>query len=139
MQAATVLASYSNNFHFRPKPNGLQGQLWLVPLPPPLLPTYMWMPARLLARLQGFPESFPIPDDRLVATHLIGNAVPPPLAAFVISVASGRNAADSANVALNSARRAIPGDSEDISAADICSLHALAACGDYYAQRSFLA
>jgi site-specific DNA-cytosine methylase len=35
--------------------------------------------ARELARLQGLPGSFVLPEGRVVATRLIGNAVPPAL------------------------------------------------------------
>jgi DNA (cytosine-5)-methyltransferase 1 len=32
----------------------------------------------------GFPESFPLPKNKALAIHLLGNAVPPPLAKYVI-------------------------------------------------------
>ena len=34
---------------------------------------------RELARLQGLPDNFVLPEGRVVATRLIGNAVPPAL------------------------------------------------------------
>ena len=40
---------------------------------PPLLQV------RELARLQGLPDNFVLPEGRVVATRLIGNAVPPAL------------------------------------------------------------
>ncbi len=44
---------------------------------------------RELARAQGFDDSFHFPDETSHATRLIGNAIPPPLAAAVITAAIG--------------------------------------------------
>ena len=57
----------------------------LVPIPTSAV--YVWhdgtqarlLQARELARLQGLPDNFVLPEGRVVATRLIGNAVPPGL------------------------------------------------------------
>jgi DNA (cytosine-5)-methyltransferase 1 len=35
----------------------------------------------------GFPEGFPLPRNKKLAKHLLGNAVPPPMARDVIEAA----------------------------------------------------
>lgn len=39
---------------------------------------------RALARLTGLPDDYPLPDNRIVATTIVGNGVPPPLSRAVI-------------------------------------------------------
>ena len=69
---------------------GLGLKLLLLGLAPTISTTsavYVWhdgTQARLLqagglARLQGLPDNFVLPEGRVVATRLIGNAVPPAL------------------------------------------------------------
>ena len=62
-------------------------ELGLAPTVSTTSAVYVWhdgtqarlLQARELARLQGLPDSFVLPEGRVVATRLIGNAVPPAL------------------------------------------------------------
>ena len=62
-------------------------ELGLAPTVSTTSAVYVWhdgtqarlLQARELARLQGLPDNFVLPEGRVVATRLIGNAVPPAL------------------------------------------------------------
>jgi DNA (cytosine-5)-methyltransferase 1 len=54
--------------------------------------------ARVLARLVGLPDSYPLPDDPVLASTIIGNGVPPPLARAVFGPLVPSGLADAALV-----------------------------------------